>query len=432
MILYNQLLNKIVNNKTIQEGGLYSIYSFIGKGTSFVLLILLANYIQPKEYGQLSLFNTVVMLLGYFMGLSSFGYISVSFFKNSKDDFRKDFTIVVSLYLLTTAFFILILLLFGDYLSEILNLSIKLLFYAIVISVFNIFFFICQDLARIREEVGVYGVLSCSNALINFVLSLLLVIYFQQSWLGRVNAQLICTLLFGILSISLFLKYQLFDFHLNWDRYKVILRYCLPIIPHLTTNWIRQGCDRYIIDYNYTIYEVGLFSFALNLVGIFNMIGLAFNSTSQVSLYKLLSNKDGQPDVLTRIDKLTRMMFYIYTIACVVLTIILPIIVYVFLPSYVPSLGYFFILSIFGYLECLYYLFCNYLFYYGKTKQIMFITFGTSILHLILSLLFTCYSLYYTAIIYIVVDAIILFLVYIQARNLKNVYLRQNTSYKYK
>ena len=416
--IYN-VLERIKSNKTIRNGGLYSIYSFIGRGASFILLILLAKYIQPAEYGQLSLFNTVVMLLGYFMGFSSFGYISVSYFKNSKQDFKKDFTVIISLYLFTTAFFILILMVFEDYLSNILHLSPELLWYAIIISLFNIFFYINQDLARIREKVGTYGILSCSSALLNFVLSLILVIGFKQSWMGRINAQLLCTLFYGFVAIVFFLKYRLFDFHLSWDRYKVIFLWCLPIIPHLTTNWLRQGCDRYIIDYNYSVYEVGLFSFALNLISIFTMIGFAFNSTNSVSLYKLLSNKEGYTDVTARISKLTRMMFYIYTIACVVLTLILPVIVYVFLPKYVPSLQYFYLLSVFGYLECIYYIYINYLFYYGKTQQIMYITFGTSVVHLLLSLVMTRFSLYYTAFIYIVVDLIQIILLYKISSSLK-------------
>lgn len=409
MFSVNCIVNKVIKNKTLKDGGLYSIYSFIGRGTSFVLLILLASYIQPEEYGELSLFNTVVMLLGYFMGLSSFGYFSVSFFKNTVEDFKKDFTIIVSLYLMTTAFFFLVLIAFGNYLSSILHLSVKLLWYAVIISLFNIFFYISQDYARVREKVGTYGVLSCGNALANFVLSIVLVISFQQGWMGRVNAQLLCTLLFGVIALFIFIRHNLFNFQFSRERYKVILLYCLPIIPHLTTNWIRQGCDRYIIDYNFSIYDVGLFSFALNLVGVFNMIGFSFNSTNSVSLYKLLSNEDNLPDISLRIARLTRMMFSIYTIACVALAIVLPSIVYVFLPKYVPSLGYFFVLCLYGYLECLYYIYCNYLFYYEKTRQIMYITFGTSILHLVLSLLLTKYSLYYTAVIYIIVDAVVLF-----------------------
>ena len=419
MVFVYNIFKRIKGYKTIRDGGLYSIYSFIGKGVSFLLLLLLANYIQPAEYGYLSLFNTTVTLLGYFMGFSSFGYMTVSFFKNTEQEFKKDFTVIISLYFLTTTFFIFILMAFGDSLSNMLHLSTKLLWCALAISLFNIFFYINLDLVRIREKVGTYGILSCSNALLNFSLSLILVIGFKQSWMGRVNAQWLCTLLFGIVAFLFFLKHHLFDFHLSWERYKKIFLWCLPIIPHLTTNWFRQGCDRYIIDYNYSVYEVGLFSFALNLVSLLTMIGFAFNSTNSVSLYKLLSNKEGYKDVPARISKLTHMMFYVYTAACVFLTLLLPMVVYVFLPEYVSSLPFFYLLSVFGYLECIYYIYINYLFYYGKTQQIMFITFGTSIVHLLLSLLLTRFSLYYTTLIYIVVDLIQIILLYKISSNLK-------------
>lgn len=47
----------------------------------------------------------------------------------------------------------------------------------------------------------------------------------------------------------------------------------IPLIPHLATSWIKQGGDRYIINYYYTLAEVGIFSFALNLSNIIDMIG---------------------------------------------------------------------------------------------------------------------------------------------------------------
>lgn len=405
---------RIKNNKTVINGGLYSLYSFIGKGVSFILMIILAKYILPVEYGYLSLFSTASTLLGFFMGFSSFGYLTISYFKKTKDDFKKDFSAIISLYLFTSIIFSIILIMAGDFLVDKSHLSFQLLWYVIIISLFNCFFFINQDLFRIKEKIIGYGIFSCGNALINFVLSIVFVIYLQQNWMGRINAQLICTVFFGIVGLCYFIKCDYFDFRLSWDRYKTILLWSLPIIPHLATNWIRQGCDRYIIDYHYSVYEVGVFSFALTLISVFNTIGYAFNSTNSVSLYKLLSNKD-DPNVAYKLSRLTKQIFWTYTGACVFLTIFFPIIVVAFLPKYTPSLGYFFVLSIFGYLECLYYIYINYLFYYGKTKMIMYMTLGTSLLHLFLSLFLTQYSLYYTAFIYILIDAILLFLIRRQA-----------------
>lgn len=416
---YSFIFDKIKSNKTLRRGGLFSIYSFIGQGMSFFLLILLANYILPAEYGNLSLYITVTTLLSYFTGLASYGYSSISFFKKNEREFKKDFTACISLYFLTTLVFLCILVFIGAGISNLLNLPLRLLWYAVLFSLPNAFITINLDLFRIKEKIGYYGLLSCGNAFLNFILSLFLVIGCEQSWMGRVNAQMICAFILGGFAFFYFIKNHLFDLHYSLSRYKSIILWCLPIIPHLTTNWIRQGCDRYIINYNYSVYEVGLFSFALTLVAVFNTIGSAFNSTSSVSLYKILSSKEDNKVVSEQIAHHTSMMFKVYTFTCVMLTIILSLMVYFFLPKYVPSLRYFFILCVFGYFQCLYYLYCNFLFYYGKTKIMMYITFITSIAHLCLSLFLTKFSLYCTAFIYIIIESMLLYSVYYVARKLK-------------
>lgn len=413
------IFDRIKANKTIKQGSLYTIFSFFGQGISFVLLVLLANFIEPREYGQLSLYNTALMLVGFFMGFSSSGYVAVSYFKETGNGFVRDFSAIISLYFLTTLVFALLLLSAGSGVSKLMQLPEKLIWYVVIVAFFNSIFSIYQNYARVREKIGLFGVFSCGNAILNFVLSLVFVIELQQSWIGRVNAQLVCAVLFGLIALLSFIKYRLFVFNFSWERYKTILLYSLPLIPHLATMWIRQGCDRYIINYNYSVYEVGLFSFALNLSSITSMIGLAFNYTNSVSLYKLLANKEGYCDIPDRIDKLTRITFYIYSAISVTLIIILPSIVYLLLPKYVPSLGYYFVLCISTYLECLYLLYCNYLFYYGKTKQIMAITLGTSSIHLLLSLLLTKYSLYFTCVIYSITFGLILLFVYYSANKLR-------------
>ena len=62
----------------------------------------------------------------------------------------------------------------------------------------------------------------------------------------------------------------------------------IPLIPHLATTWLRQGCDRYIINYHYELAEVGLFSFALNMANIIEMMGGSFNANNYVNIYKTL------------------------------------------------------------------------------------------------------------------------------------------------
>ena len=118
-------------------------------------------------------------------------------------------------------------------------------------------------------------------------------------------------------------------------------------------------------------------------------------------------------------------MLVIYCISTVLITLGVVVFVPIMMPNYANSVSYFMVLSGYGFLKCIYYIFCNYLFYWGKNKYLMYITFSFAIIHLILSLLFTKYSLYCTASIYLVsqllVDVILVVLaVRLIIRNVKN------------
>ena len=404
-------IRELKSNKTLLNGAFFSIFAFIGRGISFLLLIVLASYIPPSDYGKLSLFNTVVMLLGFFMAFSTTGYFGISYFREDRKTFHQDFSFVILMLVLSAVIVSFIFLLFGQPLSSLAGINENLLWWALLIAIAHVPFQLHLDYYRLQEKVRLYGVLNIGNAVLNAVFSLLLVITFAQGWMGRVNTHIWVSVFLGFIAISFFIKNGFFDFNIKKERMKLILLWGLPQIPHLATNWIRQGCDQYIINYNYSTQEVGLFSFALNLVGIITMIGLAFNSSNSVTIYQVLSNKE-IADKRKVLNSNTRSIFFVY-LAATALTVVFAFTFVPFvLPKYTDSLPYLAILSIYGFMVCMYLLFCNYLFYYGHTKKLMYITFGTSIIHLLLSLLLTRYSLYFTTFIYVVSQSICVALVY--------------------
>ena len=409
MLLKEMKIVKV--NKTLAQGLLFSIYAFIGRGIGFVLLVLLANYIPPSDYGKLSLFNTVLMLVGFLMTFSTYGYFGNSYIKESRTVFRKDFSGIIIFLLLSAIFVAAIFLLFGNSIHKIIGLDVEYLWWALIVGVFNILFQLHIDYYRLNERIKLYGVLNLSNASLNAILSLLFVAVFLQGWKGRVYVQILVTIIYGFVGLYYFISNGFFDFRVSLKRMKYIFLWGLPQIPHMATNWIRQGCDQYIINYNYSTYEVGLFSFALNLVSIITMIGMAFNSSNAVTIYKILADRTlkGKIKILS---KNTRYIFYIYSVSTLATIVLAFIFVPVFLPKYDEALCYFLLLSIYGFLVCMYFLYCNYLFYYDHTRQLMYITFGTSVLHLGLSLILTHISLYFTAFLYILSQFLCVALVY--------------------
>lgn len=418
-------LRNITNNKSLLNGAMFSGFSFINRGFSFLLLLILANYITPAEYGYLSLFSTVVMVVSYFMAMSTEGYMSVAFFKDCEEGIRNTFSCILVTSLITLIVMCLTLVIGGEKLASLLELPQNILYLSIVISFFTVFTNVNLDYIRLREKVKTYGIYSCGNALLNFVLSIILIKTFLLGWEGRVYAQTLCYALFGVIGLITFIGggYLRLPDKVYWKK---MLIWGIPLIPHLATTFIRQGCDRYIINYYHSITDVGLFSFALTLANIITMIGSGFNQSNSVDIYKILGDKnlsDQKKFVKTnaQIKLFTKVYIYITILITVVGYVLFPLI----FPKYSSAMNYFAILAVYGFLVCIYLVYTNYLFFYDETKTLMYITFGSSVLHLILSVLLTRHSLYITAGIYGITQLLVVMFVRWKAlrlieRNLNN------------
>lgn len=411
MYLIPLLKSRIIalkQNSNLRNGLLFSAFSFINKGFSFILILILVNFISPADYGLLNLFGTVVMVIGYVMALSTDNYLSVSFFNDGELGVKNTVTGVSFVSILVSILLISILLLFGEKISSLLQLPLTVLYLAISISFFSVFNYLNLDYFRIKQNLRNYGLLSCSNALLNLIVSIVLVKTLSYGWYGRVYAQSGCCLLFGVIGIVFFIFNRYYK-NLDFKYLKSMILWGLPLIPHVATNFLRQGCDRYIINYFHTLDDVGYFSFALNLANIIILIGLGFNQSNSVDIYKVLGDKSLDPkDKFKRIYAQNRPIKKIYIISSIIIPIITCAAIPVFLPKYNNCIGYIPILSVCAFLNCMYFLYTNFLFFYKKTKHIMYVTLGSSIVHLTLSLLFTRYSLYCTSVIYCVSQLLIL------------------------
>src|SRR5574344_163826 len=192
-------IKQIVNSKTIRNGGLFSIYSFFNKGINFLLLILLANYIVPSQYGELSMFNTVVMLLGYIVSLSVQSYMSISFFQKDELNFKQDFTAIC---IITSTCFIVITLLFlinTSWWASLLKIPSGFVIISVLLAFLTVFVQMNLDFLRIQEKIKEYGILSCGYASINMALTLYFVIVQKLNWQGFVYAKLVCDFSFFII-----------------------------------------------------------------------------------------------------------------------------------------------------------------------------------------------------------------------------------------
>lgn len=407
------IFQKIFHNKVLRNGGLFSFYSFFQKGISFFLLILLAKFITPNDYGLMNLFNTAVMLLGYFVGLNTAGYLSISYFTSGNvENFREDFTIIILITIGSIILLLMSIFPFISSLSTLLSVTPSLLITALSLATCNTFLQILLNYYRVQEKVIAYGIYSCSTSILSALLVFVCVFYLRQGWYGYVEGQLISLTLAAVTSLFLFKKWDLYSFkRLSLQRFKEIIMWGIPLIPHLATVWIRQGMDRYIIEHNHTTTDVGLFSFALNLTNIIIMVGTSFNNTFSVNILKTLSLDIPLSQKIENLKTQNKKIITIYIIGTILITLGIILCIPFIMPNYSPAIKYFIILSFYGLCQCFYFQYCNFFFYYKKTRTLMYITFSSSLLHLLLSLLFTQYSLIYTCFIYVFIQMCIVFMI---------------------
>lgn len=403
------IVQKICQNKLLRNGSLFSLYSFLQNGISFILLIVLAKFISPADYGSMSLFNTASTLFGYFVGLNTAGYLSISFFANKqKEEFKKDFTAIILTTFGSSIFLCICILPFLTSLSALVSITPLLLIAALLIASFRIFLQILLNYYRVQEKVIDYGIYSCSNSILTALLVFTFVIYCKQGWHGYVQGQLVSLTLIAGTSLFLFKKWKLYSFKgLSIERFKEIIFWGVPLIPHLAAIWIRQGMDRYIIEHNHTTADVGFFSFALNLTNIIIMVGTSFNNTFSVNIFKTLSSDTTLSEKIQILKRQSRKIMMVYVAAAILIVFGVTVCIPFIMPNYSPAIKYFLILSLYGLCQCFYFQYCNYFFYLKKTKTLMYITFGSSLLHLSLSLLLTPYSLILTCWIYVFIQALI-------------------------
>lgn len=389
-------ISLIYKSKNFKHGILYTLFSFINSGISFILLLILAKYLTPCDYGYLNLFSIFITLLNIIIALCTTSYVTVSFFQKSLETLRQIILIVFGTASGMLILIASILLIIPTYIQQLIGVPIEYIWLGILICYLGIFNNVNLDIWRLEEKPIYYGFYGISFAVCNFILSFWLIVGLKYGWQGRVYAWVLLGIIYFIISVVFLIKRKyLIISRPSWNLIQQTFIYALPLLPHTASFWIKQGLDRYIINYYYDQTIVGYFSFAMNLAAIITIIGTAFNSTNSVYIYKNLS--EGYRIVKSKLQKQTQFMIIAFILVTLLVGIFAYSLIIFFIPQYGYSIKYIFPLCMSGFFQCIYLLWVNYLFYYKKTKQLMNISFSTAILQVVLSVLLTRYSSIYTA-----------------------------------
>ena len=373
----------------IKNSLIYIFAEVLNKAIPFLLLPILTRYLTPTDYGMIASFTAFVSFLSIFVGLSIHGAVSINFFKTTKEELKIYIANGIFVLLITTIIVGFVVFIFKEPLHNKLLLSSEWLYIGVILSFSQFVTLLNLTLWIAEKKPKAYGIYQISQTFVISTMSILFVVVLHFDWTGQVIANILGTLSFALFSFYLLYKRGYLEFKFNKKDMKDLLHFGIPMIPHNLSGWITTNGDKLLLITLVGASATGLFTVGFQIGIVMSVLVSSFHKVWNPYLYEKLSSSNFSLNSKIKIVKFT----YLYFVLMVVLVLFLNFIAkYIFIymidSQYMDSYQYVIYILIMYALNGMYFMVVSYIFYFKKTKQLAYITFSCSILHLLFSYIF--------------------------------------------
>jgi O-antigen/teichoic acid export membrane protein len=365
--------------------GAASIYfgaNIINAAIPFLLLPVLTRVLTPAEYGTVAIFLVMVGLFSSVTGLSVHGAVGVRFFQLSKNDFADYVSSCVGILIVSTAFTLVLLLMFQHWVVDLSGLSIDWLIIAVLISGAQFLINIRLSIWQVAGFAWRYGGLQISRSMLDASLTLVLLLVLGMAWQGRLLGMAYSIGIFALVGVYWLYKDGYLRRPSAWhDHADDAIKFGFPLIPHAIGSMLIFLTDRLIINKKLGSDAVGIYMVALQLGMAISLITDSFNKAYAPWLYEGLNKKSKILNI--KIIKGTYLYFFLILAAGSSYGLVAPYLMPYFIgEEFLNSSDLIIYISIgFSFGGC-YYMVANYIFFANKNAILAFVTISAGILNI--------------------------------------------------
>lgn len=384
------LITRLTNSRLFKSAMVYGVSSALNGAIPFFLLPILTRYLSPSDYGQITVFTTIISFFNVIIGLNvnvaTFNYY---FFKKDDPNFNFSSYISNAILILIFSSFITILLVLAlqGVLTELTQIPLTWILIAASTPLFQFIIFIQLAIFQAGHKPFHFATLMLLQSASNILFSLLLVAGLHLNWTGRALGISFSLYLCGLISyVVLKKKYQLSlsTFKPNKQQITGLLKFGLPLVPHTLGAVLISLADRLIISKVINLSEAGLYQAGLQISMVLLFFTEAFNKAYSPWLYSSL--KADTPGMKVKIVKFTYSYFvFILCMALLIAATPQSLISSVLGETYKDAKQFMFWSSLAFAFNGMYLMVCNYIFYAERTKYLAYITLPSGILNITLS-----------------------------------------------
>lgn len=360
--------------RAVRDSVIYLVGELAARSVPFLLLPYLSRKLGVEGFGQLSYFQAWLALFTIFISLSQEGAISRYFYFYGKRS--------LNLVLQTGyaySFIVGIVVLLGCWIA-----SSEILAIVALSCLFQSFLNVQLTVRQCRKQATSYAMIQLCSTLTSAGLTILFLEIFQDDLVQKRLLAILCSNIAVFALAYLFYAQKIQRKKFEWKHYKLALFYLLgfgvPLILHNSSLFLRGQFDRFLINHQFSQAELGLYAMGLQMASILTIVIQVLNKALTPYLFEGLKQN--------RINVRHIHQWAIYSL----LFIPLPALVMLFIPEswVVWVLGeqfhgtkhYITLFLISSALLIPYLILVNYLFYFGKNKQIAFCSVAGTLLYL--------------------------------------------------
>lgn len=377
---------KIKKDSFISGAGIYLVSNILISIIPFILLPILTRYLSPAEYGKVAMFQTLIGALGAFVGIAFLGAANRKYFDAnlSHEDLADFIGSCFQLVLIFAVVTFITIFTFRYQLSEWLSLKPSYILLGSLVASFGVVTGLRLGQWQVKKQPVKYGALQISQSLLNMTLSLFFVVILLKGAEGRINAQIIVSFTFVLVAIYSLKKDSLLKVFIWRKEYlSEILKFGLPLIPHIAGGFLLMSVDRFVINKEIGLSEAGIYMVAVQLTAAAGIIFDAVNKAYVPWLFEKL--KQDQIEEKKKIVKYTYVWYLVIILGVVFAFFFGPALVALIAGDNYAQAG-----EVIGWLSLgqafqgMYLMVTNYIFYSKRTGLLSIATIGSGILNLIL------------------------------------------------
>jgi O-antigen/teichoic acid export membrane protein len=272
----------------------YLSANVINAAIPFVLLPILTRYMNPDQYGQVAMYQTLLAALATVTGISAHAAASVKYYDNDLTTEHLGHFIGASFQILMVSSVVIFALMFMARipLGQWLGLPPSWLLWAVVASASNFIILLRLGQWQVRGEALKYGILQITQSAANAVLSLIMVVVLLRGAEGRIDAQNYIVLAFAFLSTCLLFRDRLVSWSWRPGYIREALSFGIPLIPHTVGIFLLGSVDRMMINSRLGLAPTGIYMVGVQLTTTMGIVFSAINNAYVPWLFERLKRGD--------------------------------------------------------------------------------------------------------------------------------------------